>query len=158
MKTFIIILTILALAQGAFAQTDKQINDINKTVLGIKNDNPKGTPGGNIGADDTINNVIRSDDKVVYVSWARKDNNIIKKDEYFFSNDLLIFYEETWTDNALNIVNDQKYYISNSHILSWISNGKEMDKTSKDFKDMDNYFSKISNDWEKCKLNSKANK
>jgi hypothetical protein len=152
MKTFIIIFTVLALTQGAFAQTDDKITDIDKTVLNIKNSLPKGKPC-SIGSDDTIQTINRKDDKLVYVSWKRKDIDIVKKDEYYFSNDLLIYYEATWIDQSMNIIKNQKYYISNTHLISWISNEKEIDKTSKEYSDMDNVLSKISNDWEKCKPN-----
>ena len=84
--------------------------------------------------------------------------DIIIKDEYYFSNEKLIYYEETCTDMPLNVVKVQKYYFSNSQLLSWISNGDKIDKSSKDFNEMANKLSKISNDWEKCKLNSKSNK
>jgi len=157
MKKLLLIIIVFAFTQGVYAQSEKQINDINQSVLIIKNGLPKNSPADKTWTGDTVQSVIRDNDKVSYVCWKRIENYTIIKHEYFFSNEKLIFYEESRTDLDQNVVKDQKYYIADTHLLSWISDETAVAKTSKEFSDMDLKLSMINNDWTNCKPFKKTN-
>ena len=76
MKKLLLIIIVFAFTQGVYAQSEKQINDINQSVLIIKNGLPKNSPADKTWTGDTVQSVIRDNDKVSYVCWKRIENYI----------------------------------------------------------------------------------
>jgi hypothetical protein len=151
MKTFLLSLTIVIIQTLGFAQTDNQISDIGKKVDEIKANIDQYRKKVEKSGESTLN-IIKttySDKKVVkMVTLSYKDNNLDKRTEIFYSGGEMIFHESIWTDNNGKIVNDEKSYLENHHLIKWITgNGKEMDKNSKEFQSWDRQLSESSKSW-----------
>ncbi len=151
MKTIIFILAFLIQSVNLFSQSDSQITAINKKVFEIKK---------NIGIykaevknwKDSSNNV-----RIIYrlkktvkncTSWY-VDNYKLKKAEWYFSDGFLIYVENTWTEENLQVTLNEKYYLENGHIIKGIEDRKIMDKNSDYFKFLDKQLSDASKTWAK---------
>jgi hypothetical protein len=139
MKTFLLALAIVAIQTTVcFAQDDNQIADIDKKVTEIRANIDKYRTKVKTSGDNTIRitTTTHRDKRVIkMVTLLYKDNNLDKKTEIYYSNGQMIFHESIWTDTNGKIVNDEKSYLQNHHLIKWIAgNGKEVDQNSKDFK------------------------
>lgn len=66
------------------------------------------------------------------------DKLIDKKVEWYFSKGELIFSQQIWTDlKSDKIVDNERFYICNGHLIKWFKFKNWMDKNEQEFKDAD---------------------
>jgi hypothetical protein len=152
MKNFILALAIvIAQTTVCFAQDYNQIADIDKKVMEIKANIDKYRMKVKKSGDSSIRittTTYRDKSVIKMITLVYKDNNLDKKTEIYYSNGQMIFHESIWTDSNGKIVNDEKSYLQNHHLIKWIAgNGKEVDQNSNDFKWWDNQLSENSKSW-----------
>ena len=134
---FSILILSFALTQSVFAQTDKkQIIDIEKAIQDIKN---------NIGSFQKIEKYndnsghkyyFVKDKQLQLVTVDFQDDNINKKVEWYFSNGKLIYSEQIWTDTkSKNIIDNERFYLSNDKLISWIKESQAVENNSREFQD-----------------------
>ena len=82
--------------------------------------------------------------KLKLVTIEYKDRSVTgeytdKKVRWYFSNDVMIYSQQVWTNiPSHKIVDNEKFYMNNNNMIAWIkSDGKSVDKQSTQFKDVD---------------------
>ncbi len=140
-KYFFVIFAFIATGSGVFAQSNNnQIAAIDKTKEEIKSnlanfqliDSGK-TASGSVFA--------YSKDKqlqFVTINVLDKEQHITKHIEWYFLGGHLIYSEQLWTNSSTGeVINNEKFYVSDSHLIDWIKTGKDhVDPAADAFKKM----------------------
>jgi hypothetical protein len=144
MKKHILLLLSLVFAHVTYSQTDKQIAETDKIVNDIKNNRANYQQTKIVEDSISYIYIYKKDTELKLEMMNYKDRRydnryIDKKVDYYFSNGHLIFVEQTWTDILPNkVVDNQKMYLDEKHMLAWIKNQNEtVDVSSKEFKDIE---------------------
>jgi hypothetical protein len=80
-------------------------------------------------------------DLILITVYYKDPTNIDKNVAWYFHNGQLIYSEKNWTDRATKkIVETEKAYLTDEHLLAWFINDRKEDTASKDFKKMADEF------------------
>ena len=137
MKKYILILvTIFAIAQGAFAQVDKQqLLDIEKISRVIDNSMDSYQKVGKSSSDDSYKYSYKQGNDLKLTIVFQKEGDIDKYVEWYFSDGKLVFSHQTWTNSKTKaVVDDEKFYLSGGNLIAWTKSAQFVDSKSAEFK------------------------
>ena len=115
---------------------DTAIASINKMRQEIKNNIPNFRIVKSIEDSTSRRNIYSNAEKELQlISIYIKRDGMDKYVVWYFSNNHLIYSEQVWTDSRTGeLVDNEKLYMSNDHLIYYVSNGQPMDSASKDYK------------------------
>jgi len=140
------------LTQGTYAQIyNQQITDIDKARREIKNNIQNFQKIEKIRDSTGSRYVYFKEKELQLITVFCEDKNIDKSVEWYFSNGQLIYSEQIWTDTkSSKTIDNEKFYLSNGHLIAWTKENNPVDNTSQEFKDVDvqlfTYAEKIKED------------
>ena len=137
MKNYILtILTVLAITQGVYSQTDKQqIIDVEAVTKEIKSNIIKYQKIEKIKDSNSNKYVYKDGNELKLVTIYFEDNDVNKNVEWYISNGQLIYSHQIWTDNKTNkVVSNEKCYLKSGQLIAWTKDGKPVDTNSEEFK------------------------
>jgi hypothetical protein len=140
------------LIQGIFAQTNKQqITDIDKARQEIRNNIQNFQKIEKVRDSTGSRYVYLKEKELQLITVNYRDKNVDKTVEWYFSNGQLIYSEQVWTEIKSNkTIDNEKFYLSNGHLISWTKEDIIVDNNSQEFMDVDaqltTYASKLIED------------
>src|SRR5438045_7079970 len=67
--------------------------------------------------------VYSKDNEIQLITLKYTENNIEKNVAWYYSKGQLIYSEQTWVDvSTKKILDHQKFYLSDGHLVSWMKN------------------------------------
>ena len=135
-KYFLTIITSFAITQGVHSQiAQQQIAYIEKETKEIKNNITKYQK---IEKQDSLGNsncIYKNNGELKLKKVYYQDTDANKNVEWYFANGELIYSQKIWTDKKTNnVIENEKCYLNNNHLIEWTKNGKSVDSTSEEFK------------------------
>jgi hypothetical protein len=144
MKKYLLVIAIsFVLIQRVCSQTgETQTSNIDKVRQEIKNNINNYQKIENIQTKTGFRSTYKKGKELKLIVVEVKDSIglgkcLDKKVEWYFSKGYLIYSEQIWTDLEANkIVDHQKLYLDDKHLISWIKNeNQSLDINSKEFKE-----------------------
>ncbi len=124
--------------QGAIGQNHKQVvSDIDKIIQEIKKNNTSFQKIEKLKDSTGYRYLYLKGDDLQLVRVFFKDEHIDKKIEWYFSKGQLIYSQQIWKDNTTGkTIDNQKCYLNNEQLITWIKSGSAVDPSTKEFKEV----------------------
>ena len=141
MKTKLLTILIAA-TMPFFCFSQTEIEDIDKSVQGIKDNMPTLKKVEKINSKDGTRFVLLKDKDLKLITVKALEPTTEKNVEWYYVNGQLAYCETNWFDiKTKNNIFKEKCYLHNGHLISWTnSRDKTIDPSSDEFKKMDTYL------------------